>query len=225
MGALCMAGASPTDDHIRGATDYIISRQNPDGGWSNSYDEWFAERSPRRPYRCLNYAGWWALIALLHSVDHDPKARLACREAVNSLLDKQLPDGAWRFEEYEDTPHVWLTAQVVTALDQWRRRQNGHDSRSHLRAVGDAALYGIAVFRRNIYNIVLGVLVVAQFVAGRRMAGPARRRSRDRPGEHGEQPAEHRRLGHGGRPHGRRDREDPRQAVRSAGVSRPAPGG
>jgi hypothetical protein len=154
------------DELIRGATKFIIDRQCDDGGWPNSYDEWFAINSPRRPNRCLNYSGWWAPLALMHSVAHDHDARRACRLAIKRLIDTQSPDGAWRFEEYEDTRHVWLTAQIVVVLHQWQRLWPEHDSRSTARDLGDLLAHAVAVARRNTVAIILGVLLAKQMLPG-----------------------------------------------------------
>jgi len=164
--ALCEAGVPPRDEVIQGANRFVIERQNENGSWPNSYDEWFTISSPRRPHRCLNYSSWWALLALLHSVTVDSETRRACRLAVRHLIDIQSPDGAWRFEEYEDTRHVWLTAQIVVALHEWRQNWLNHDPRHGIRVIGDGLGRAAGILRRNAAAIALAFLVAKEILPG-----------------------------------------------------------
>jgi hypothetical protein len=160
--ALCEAGVSPRDDVVQGANRFIIERQNDNGGWPNSYDEWFTISNPRRPNRCLHYSSGWALLALMHSVALDSDTRRACRLAVKRLVETQSLDGAWRFEEYEDTRHVWLTGQIVVALHEWRQNWLNHDPRYGARSVGDGISHVAGVLRRNAIPIAVGFLVAKE---------------------------------------------------------------
>ncbi|WP_433731257.1 prenyltransferase/squalene oxidase repeat-containing protein [Actinoplanes sp. CA-051413] len=164
--ALCEAGVPARDDVIQGANKFVIGRQDSNGSWPNSYDEWFTIRSPRRPHRCLNYSSWWALLALMHSVTVDSDTRRACRSAVKYLVETQSPEGAWRFEEYEDTRHVWLTGQIVVALHEWRRNWLNHDQRYRMRSIGDGLAGAAGTLRRNAIAIVLGFLVAKEVLPG-----------------------------------------------------------
>lgn len=162
--ALCASGVSPDEEYLQRATAFIVGRQEADGGWPNSYDESFSDSNPRRPYRCLNHTTSWALLALMNSVDHNAAARRACRAAARYLVERQTSDGGWLFEEYEDTKHVWLTAQIVIALNAWRSFQQGPNARPAAVAARDAVASGLTALRRNAFNVLLAALLAKQYL-------------------------------------------------------------
>lgn len=97
-------------------------------------------------------------------MEHDHDARRAAALAVRHLVETQSRDGSWRFEDYGDTHHTWLTGQILVALQTWRNAQPDQVSRSLLRDAADLTRRGIILLRRHIIGILLGVVLVRLFL-------------------------------------------------------------
>jgi squalene-hopene/tetraprenyl-beta-curcumene cyclase len=85
--------------YVRRAIDWLIGRQNPDGGWGEScysYDD------PRAAGKGTSTASQtaWALMALLHGgvVRHPAVSR-----GIDYLLQNQSVDGGWEEREFTGT--------------------------------------------------------------------------------------------------------------------------
>jgi squalene-hopene/tetraprenyl-beta-curcumene cyclase len=82
----------PADDPtVRRAVDWLLTRQNSDGGWGETNDSYLkggrARRVASTPYQTA-----WALLALLAAGEAHSDA---ARRAVNHLLRTQEADGLW----------------------------------------------------------------------------------------------------------------------------------
>jgi squalene-hopene/tetraprenyl-beta-curcumene cyclase len=99
LAGLRAIGEPMDQPYIRRATDWLLSRQNPDGGWGEScrsYDDpREAGRGPSTPSQTA-----WALLGLLHAgvTDHPAVVR-----GIDYLLTTQLPDGSWEERQFTGT--------------------------------------------------------------------------------------------------------------------------
>jgi squalene-hopene/tetraprenyl-beta-curcumene cyclase len=95
--ALCAAGLGAGEPMVRKAADWLISIQNPDGGWGEGCDS----------YK-LDYRGWesapsvpsqtaWALLGLMAAGE---AGHSAVKRGVDRLLADQGADGGWREDHY-----------------------------------------------------------------------------------------------------------------------------
>jgi prenyltransferase beta subunit len=153
--------------------EYLISRQEDDGGWRNSHDEWFTEAVPKTPYRTSHFATSWALLAL--SLFQDREARMSGTRAARKLMESQQETGAWLYEEFDPTEHVWCTTQAVIALIAWRDGEHSrvapHDSRiGQLDSYGKAGVDLLSALARGwrswLLYLVVAFLVLVQFAHG-----------------------------------------------------------
>jgi squalene-hopene/tetraprenyl-beta-curcumene cyclase len=92
--AFAQAGVSPHDPAVRRAVDWLLNRQNTDGGWGESNDSYarrpgtgFGGKAPSTPYHTA-----WALLGLLAAGEVNSDA---VRRGVNHLLRTQEPAGLW----------------------------------------------------------------------------------------------------------------------------------
>ena len=84
-------GEDPSQEYVRRAVAWLLSRQNPDGGWGEtlgSYDE--AELAGRGESIPSQTA--WALLALF-AVGHTEGPEV--ERGVRYLSETQSPDGTW----------------------------------------------------------------------------------------------------------------------------------
>jgi squalene-hopene/tetraprenyl-beta-curcumene cyclase len=98
--ALIAAGVLPAKPAIRRAVSWLISHQNPDGGWGEdlrSYeDPGWAGRGASTASQTA-----WALLALLAA--GGPDAQRAADRGVRWLAEAQRPDGTWDEPQFTGT--------------------------------------------------------------------------------------------------------------------------
>ncbi|GAA2855832.1 hypothetical protein GCM10010517_14070 [Streptosporangium fragile] len=150
---------------LKDGTEYLVDRQQPDGSWKNSYDEWFTAELEGDPSRCVHYGTGWALLALADFPD-DPGCRKAAERAVRYLLGCQRPSGAWLFEEHDPVEQVWCTTQVMVALTSWQKTRPVHyetgGKGGAVRGVGRSAAGLVRWARESFLYLAFGALCVSQ---------------------------------------------------------------
>ncbi len=92
LSAFAQAGIGPEDESVRRAISWLISRQNPDGGWGESNDSYAhippeSEKTVSTPHQTA-----WALLGLL-AAGQAQSAAVRC--GVEYLLRTQQADGLW----------------------------------------------------------------------------------------------------------------------------------
>src|ERR1700677_234317 len=89
--AFAQAGVHADDPAVRRGVDWLLTRQNSDGGWGETNDSYLkggrARRVASTPYQTA-----WALLGLLAAGEAHSDA---ARRAVNHLFRTQEPDGLW----------------------------------------------------------------------------------------------------------------------------------
>ena len=99
LAGLRAIGEPMEQPYIRRATEWLISRQNPDGGWGESCSSYGDPRTAGRGMNTPSQTAW-ALLGLLH-------AGLAGHPAVSRgiayLLRTQSADGGWEEREFTGT--------------------------------------------------------------------------------------------------------------------------
>jgi len=99
LAGLRASGERMDEPYIQRATDWLISRQNPDGGWGESC---YSYDNPRAAGRGTSTASQtaWALLGLLHSgiVRHPTVSK-----GIDYLLRTQSADGWWEEREFTGT--------------------------------------------------------------------------------------------------------------------------
>lgn len=99
LAGLRAIGEPMDQPYIRRATDWLIGRQNPDGGWGESC---YSYEDPRAAGRGTSTASQtaWALLGLLHAgVVRHP----AVSKGIDYLLRTQSPDDGWEEREFTGT--------------------------------------------------------------------------------------------------------------------------
>lgn len=122
--ALAAAGVGPSDPAIRSAVEFLLSHQNPDGGWGEdirSYDD------PSLAGVGVSTASQtaWALLALVAADQADVEA---AHRGVAFLISTQLEDGNWDEPYFTGTGfpgdfylnyHLYRLVYPVSALGRW----------------------------------------------------------------------------------------------------------
>jgi squalene-hopene/tetraprenyl-beta-curcumene cyclase len=90
--ALNKAGVEPSDPLMTRAVDWLVSIQNPDGGWGESCDSYKLDYKGYEPAPSTSSQTAWALLALMSAgeADHPAVAR-----GVKWLQSHQGEDGLW----------------------------------------------------------------------------------------------------------------------------------
>jgi len=98
--ALVAAGASPRLPAVRRAVDWLIARQNPDGGWGETGASYELDRhgEPSAPSTASQTA--WALLALMTAGE---LRNAATARGIDYLLRNQGPDGFWNEPQFTAT--------------------------------------------------------------------------------------------------------------------------
>jgi squalene-hopene/tetraprenyl-beta-curcumene cyclase len=85
--------------YVRTAVEWILARQNPDGGWGESCLSYENPRTAGMGHSTASQTAW-ALLGLLHAGE---SAHPAVRRGVQFLLAAQRPDGFWDEREFTGT--------------------------------------------------------------------------------------------------------------------------
>lgn len=96
LSALVEIGEDPSQEHVRRALRFLLSRQNADGGFGESIESY---RDPARAGRGPSTAPLTALVVCA-LVDAGAGDRDETRRAIEYLLAKQRPDGTWPNDDY-----------------------------------------------------------------------------------------------------------------------------
>src|SRR3989442_12827402 len=88
--AFAHAGIGPEDEAVRRAVNWLVGRQNSDGGWgesNDSYAEKVGDRTPSTPHQTA-----WAVLGLIAAGQANS---VAVSSGVEYLLRTQQTDGLW----------------------------------------------------------------------------------------------------------------------------------
>jgi len=99
LGALRAAGVKMTEGWVRRAQSWLVSRQNPDGGWGETCAT-YAAPELRGSGRSTASQTAWALLGLLAAGEG---AGRAVGSGIDYLLRSQRADGSWAEDEYTGT--------------------------------------------------------------------------------------------------------------------------
>ena len=98
LAALEVAGVDPSHAMVRRAVAWLLSKQNPDGGWGETNDSYEDRRLAGGGARSSAFQTAWALLGLMaagEEVDSE-----AMERGVAYLLRHQGTDGLWRDPEF-----------------------------------------------------------------------------------------------------------------------------
>jgi squalene-hopene/tetraprenyl-beta-curcumene cyclase len=126
LGGLRAIGEDMTQPYIRKAVDWLMSRQNPDGGWGEGCES-YLDRSlmgcgPSTPSQTS-----WALLSLFTAGEVHSKA---ASRGAEYLVAAQKPDGTWDEDAFTGTGfpkffmikyHIYRNSFPLTALGRYRR--------------------------------------------------------------------------------------------------------
>jgi len=113
VSGLLAAGQSPASREIRKACGFLMSRQEPDGGWGESAESCVQGKYVRSG-RSHTVQTAWALLALVAAGLGDVES---ARRAAALLAARQLPDGDW-----PDEPMVGVfNRTVLIHYENYRR--------------------------------------------------------------------------------------------------------
>ena len=91
LAALAQAGIATDDRAVRRAVGWLVSRQNPDGGWGEGNDSYIRERRQARAASTPHQSAW-ALLALMAAGEASSDA---VGRGIAYLLQTQRSDGLW----------------------------------------------------------------------------------------------------------------------------------
>ncbi|HUI60936.1 MAG TPA: squalene--hopene cyclase, partial [Steroidobacteraceae bacterium] len=91
LAAFGQAGIGPEDEAVRRAVSWLMSRQNPDGGWGESNDTYLRARPGERAASTPHQTAW-ALLALLAAGE---ASSVAARAGIQYLMQTQQSNGLW----------------------------------------------------------------------------------------------------------------------------------
>ena len=139
LAGLRAIGERMDQPYIRRATDWLIGRQNGDGGWGESCHSYDDPRAAGRGTSTASQTGW-ALMGLLHAglVRHPSVQR-----GIDYLLRTQRPDGSWEEREFTGTGfprvlflryHLYRLYFPLWALSLYRTRLREPASSDEYRA-------------------------------------------------------------------------------------------
>jgi squalene-hopene/tetraprenyl-beta-curcumene cyclase len=99
LAGLRAIGERMDQPYIRRAADWLISHQNPDGGWGESCHSYEDPRTAGQGPSTASQTAW-ALLGLLHAgVVRHP----AVQRGIDYLLQTQCADGGWEEREFTGT--------------------------------------------------------------------------------------------------------------------------
>ena len=110
--ALNAAGVRPDAPEMRKARDWLISIQNPDGGWGEDGTSYKLDYRGYEPAPSTASQTAWALLGLMAAGEADHPA---VAKGIDYLLRTQGTDGFWAEERYTATG---FPAGVLSALSR-----------------------------------------------------------------------------------------------------------
>ena len=126
LGGLVAIGEDVSQPYIKKAVNWLISKQNPDGGWGEvceSYeDRALMGCGPSTPSQTS-----WALLSLFATGEVNSKA---ASRGVEYLIATQNQDGSWDEDAFTGTGfpkffmikyHIYRNCFPLTALGRYRR--------------------------------------------------------------------------------------------------------
>ncbi len=105
-------GASVDDPAVRRAAEFILSHQNPDGGWGEAAESCLEKRYVAADSHCVQTA--WALMALCEAGEGKSAA---AQRAAEFLIAQQQLDGCWPKERMTGV----FNRSVLIDYDNYRR--------------------------------------------------------------------------------------------------------
>ncbi|HWF99127.1 MAG TPA: squalene--hopene cyclase [Steroidobacteraceae bacterium] len=130
--ALEVAGLPADDPAVRRAADWLLSRQNADGGWGESNDSYDLEKYADRSFPSTPYQTAWAVLGLLAAGE---AASPAVKRGIEHLLRTQESDGLWTHPTFTSPGfprvfylkyHGYSAFFPLWALAAYRRRAEPH---------------------------------------------------------------------------------------------------
>lgn len=99
---LRLCGEDPSSPSIQKAVQFLIGKQNANGGWgedfTSSFDKAYAENGTGEG-QGVGGSGIvqsaWALLALISANSPDERAKTAIDRGIRFLMDRQTPEGDW----------------------------------------------------------------------------------------------------------------------------------
>ncbi len=95
--ALNAAGMDPQSEPVRKAVNWLVSIQNPDGGWGEDCDSYKLDYKGYEPADSRASQTAWALLGLMAAGEADNPA---VARGIAYLAATQRPDGLWPEEDY-----------------------------------------------------------------------------------------------------------------------------
>ena len=95
VAGLLAAGLDREHVAVRRAVRFLLSRQQSDGGWGESYEAVLQGKEVPGPSRIVQTA--WAVLSL--ELAAPERGKTAIDRGVRYLIDRQLPDGGWPHDE------------------------------------------------------------------------------------------------------------------------------
>nr|KMM63772.1 lanosterol synthase [Coccidioides posadasii RMSCC 3488] len=87
-----------TSEHAKRGCEFLLSKQRPDGGWSESYRSCERHEYIEHPSGSQVVMTAWALIGLMNAGYPDVEP---LRRGVKLIMDRQQPNGEWKQEAIE----------------------------------------------------------------------------------------------------------------------------
>jgi squalene-hopene/tetraprenyl-beta-curcumene cyclase len=126
LGGVAAIGEDMTQPYIRKAIDWLMSMQNPDGGWGEVCESYSDRSLMGRGLSTPSQTGW-ALLSLFSSGEVHS---IAASRGVEYLIANQKPDGTWDEDAFTGTGfpkffmikyHIYRNCFPLTALGRYRR--------------------------------------------------------------------------------------------------------
>jgi len=133
--ALKAAGISPAAPQMRNAVDWLVSIQNPDGGWGEDGTSYKLDYYHYEPSRSTASQTAWAVLGLLAAGE---SGTAAVARGIDFLIRTQEPDGFWAEERFTATGfprvfylryHGYAKFFPLWALARYRNVTAGQPSR------------------------------------------------------------------------------------------------
>ncbi len=127
--ALIAAGESKNSHSVTRAVNFLIEKQNSDGGWGESYQSCVQKRYVQANRSQVVTTAWAALALIKAEAD-----RVAIERALNFIISRQQPNGDWAQEEisgvfsascmisysnYRNIFPIWAIGRYI----QWRKME------------------------------------------------------------------------------------------------------